>query len=58
MDGKTLFVKKAQSLDRINLTEKDDSLITNCEEVSRELNNLFPRAVKNLNNPDIGHCKY
>ena len=58
MDGKTLFVKKAKSLDRINLTEKDDSLITNCEEVSRELNNLFPCAVKNLNIPNIGHCKY
>ena len=41
--------KKVQSLDIINLTREDSSLIKNCEEVAIELNNFFYSTVKNLN---------
>ena len=37
----------------INLTnEGNNSLFTNCEEVAKELNNLFVNAVKNINFPN------
>ena len=39
----TVFVKKIDFHERINLTEEvNDSLLTNCEEVSKELNNANP----------------
>lgn len=51
----TVFVKKIDFHERINLTEEvNDSLLTNCEEVSKELNNANP--VKNLNIPNYENC--
>ena len=42
--------QKNPSFERINLTEdKNNSLLTNCEEVAEELNNFLANAVKNLN---------
>ena len=37
-----------------NLTEEEnDSALTNCEEVAKELNNFFANAVKNPNIPKL-----
>ena len=45
---KTLQVTKTiRYSGRINLTEENDSLLANCEEVAKELNNFFANAVKN-----------
>ena len=51
----TVFVKKIDFPERINPTEEiNDSLLPNCEEVSKELNNANP--VKNLNIPNYENC--
>ena len=53
---KTLLVQK-NSFFWKNLTEKEnDSALTNCEEVAKELNNFFANAVKNLNIPNYENC--
>ena len=37
----------------LNLTEEEsNSLLTNCEEVAKELNNFLANTVKNLNIPN------
>ena len=37
----------------LNLTEEEsNSLLTNCEEVAKKLNNFLANAVKNLNIPN------
>ena len=49
--------QKNPSFERINLTEdKNNSLLTNCEEVAEELNNFFANAVKNLNISNYENC--
>ena len=53
----TLFLQKTLFLGRINLTdEENNSLLTNCEEVAKELNNFFANTVKHLNIPSFGNC--
>ena len=43
--------------ERIDLPEEENSyLLTNCEEVAKELNNFFANAVKNLNIPNYENC--
>ena len=45
--------KKKNVPERIDLPEEENSyLLTNCEEVAKELNNFFANAVKNLNIPN------
>ena len=47
---KLFLSKKNHFPERINLTEEENnSLLTNCEEVAKELNNFFANTVKNLN---------
>ena len=47
---KPFLSKKIYFSERINLTEEENnSFLTNCEEVTKELNNFFANAVKNLN---------
>ena len=49
--------KKAHLPERINLTEEENnSLLTNCEEVAKELNNFFANAVKNFKIPNYENC--
>ena len=49
--------KKFLLPERINLTEEENnSLLTNCEEVAKELNNFFANVVKNLNIPNYENC--
>ena len=36
--------------------KENNSLLTNCEEVAKELNNFFVNAVKNLNIPNYENC--
>ena len=44
---KPFLSKKIHFSERINLTkEENNSLLTNCEEVAEELNNVFANAVK------------
>ena len=43
--------KKSSIFWNNNLTEVNDSSLTNCEEVAKELDNSFVNAVKNLNIP-------
>ena len=53
---KTLLVQKNPFFWK-NLTEEEnDSALTNCEEVAKELNNFFANAVKNLNIPNYENC--
>ena len=48
----TLFVKAIHFPERINLTEEENnSLLSNCSEVAKNLNNFFVNAAKNLNIP-------
>ena len=47
-----LLVKKIQYSQKINLTEENNSLLTNCE----ELNSFFVNAIKNLNIPNYENC--
>ena len=49
---KSFLLQKIHYSERRNLTEENDSLLTNCEEVAKELNNFFVNAVKNLNIPN------
>ena len=52
----TLLVKKTHLSEAINLTEEENnSLLTNCEEVAKELNNFFANAIKKLNIPKYGN---
>ena len=51
----TLLVKKKKKHlpERINLSEEENnSLLTDCEEVAKELNKFFANPVKNLNVPN------
>ena len=49
--------KKIHLSERINLTEdKNNSLLTNCEEVAEELNNFFANAVKNVDISNYENC--
>ena len=49
--------KKKNVPERIDLPEEENSyLLTNCEEVAKELNNFFANAVKNLNIPNYENC--
>ena len=49
--------KKSHLPEKINLTEEENnSLLTNCKEVAKELNNLFTNAAKNLNIPNYENC--
>ena len=44
-------------MSKINLTkEENNSLLINCEEVAKELNNFFANAVQNLNTPSYENC--
>ena len=45
-----------QSSERINLTEENDSLITDCGKVAKELNSFFSSVIKNLNIPNYEGC--
>ena len=51
-----LLPQKNQYPERINLTEKNDSLLKHCEEVAKELNDFLANAVKNLNIPNYENC--
>ena len=43
--------------EKINLIEEEENtLLTNCEEVTKELNNVFANVVKNLNIPNHENC--
>ena len=54
---KSFLSKKNNLSERINLTEEENnSLLRNCEEVAKEVNNFFANAVKNLNIPNCGNC--
>ena len=54
---KPFLSKKNHLPERINLTEEEsNSLLTNYEEVAKELNNLFANAVKNLSIPNYENC--
>ena len=49
--------KKNHLPERINLTEEENnSILTNREQVAKELVNFFANAVKNLNIPDYKNC--
>ena len=49
--------KKNHFPERINFTEEENnSLLTNCEVVAKELNNFFANAVKNLNIANYENC--
>ena len=49
--------KKKHFLERINLTEEENnSLLTNCEEVAKELDNLFVNVKKSLNISNHKNC--
>ena len=49
--------KKIHLPETINLTEEEKNpLLTNCEEVAKELNNFFTNAIKNLNIPNYENC--
>ena len=54
------FLSKTFHLpERIHLTkEENNSLLTNCKEVAKELNNFFANAVKNPNIPNFENCDY
>ena len=47
---------KVQSLEKINLTEGNNSLATDCGKVAKELNSIFSSVVKDLNIPDYNGC--
>ena len=49
--------KKKNVPERIDLPEEENSyLLTNCEEVAKELNNFFANAVKNLSISNYEKC--
>ena len=48
---------KSIFFERINLSEEEkDSLLTNCEEVTKERNNVFANAVQSLNISNYENC--
>ena len=47
---------KVQFSERINLTDKNDSLLTDCGKVEKELNRFFSSVVKNLIIPGNEGC--
>ena len=53
---KPLLSNKVLSSERINLTEENDSLVTDCGKVGKELNSFFSSVVKNLNIPNYEGC--
>ena len=54
---KPFLSKKIHLPERISLTEEENnSLLTNCKEAAKELNNFFANAVKNLNIPNYENC--
>ena len=53
---KLFLWNKVQSSERINLTEENDSLVTDCGNVAKELNSFFSSVVKNLNIPNYEGC--
>ena len=54
---KPFLTKKIHLRERINLTEEESNfLLTNCEEIAKELNNFFANAVKNLSIPNYENC--
>ena len=55
--AKPFLPKKKSFSERINPTEEEDSsLLTNCEEIAKELNNLFANTVKSLTIPNYKNC--
>ena len=53
---KPLLSNKVQSSERINWTDENDSLVTDCGKVAKELNSFFLSIVKNLNIPSYEGC--
>ena len=53
---KPFLSNKVQSSERINLTEENDSLVTDCGKVAKELNSFVSFVVKNLNIPNYEDC--
>ena len=53
---KPFLSNKVQSSERINLTDENDSLVTYCGKVAKELNSFFSSVVKNLNIPSYESC--
>ena len=47
---------KVQSQERINLTDENDSLVTDCRKAAKELNSFFSSVVKNLNISNYEGC--
>ena len=55
----SILLKNKKSISwRINLTEENDSLLTNNEKVAKEMNNFFVDAVKNFNIPNYESCVF
>ena len=49
---KPFLSNKVQSSERINLTEENDSLVTDCGKFAKELNSFSSSVLKNLNIPN------
>ena len=47
---------KVQSLEKINLTEENDSLATDCGKVGKEVGSFLSSVVKNLDIPNYDGC--
>ena len=55
----SILLKNKKSISwRINLTEENDSFLTNNEKVAKEMNNFFVDAVKNFNIPNYESCVF
>ena len=55
---KPFLLNKVLSSERINLTDENDSLVKDCGEVAKELNNFFSFVVKYLNIPSYEDCDH
>ena len=53
---KLFLSNKVQSSERINLTDENNSLVTDGGKVATELNSFFSSVVKNLNIPSYEGC--
>ena len=53
---KPLLSNKVQSSERINSTDENDSLVTDCGKVANQLNSFFSSVVKNLNIRNYEGC--
>ena len=53
---KPFLSNKVQSSERINLTDENDSLVTDCGKVAKELNSFFSSVVKHLNIRNYDGC--